>query len=505
METQDKSTGRIFLKNTLFLYLRSAYTQLIDILIVVAIMRKLPVAGFGIYSFLIGLIGYIQVFTIGGIGTVALRFIPEYTTKNMVSYAKQLIRNSFIFSVPLLLLVLGLIFIFADPIGSLFQIQHFKRYFAFFAFYAFLFLFDLLNQCVLASMLFQKYLAITYVSYATFRALLFGLIFYLNGVTIMNVLLVETIAYALLFSLNLMVLIQKFWMRHAEGCHPFTAEESQRLLRYGLLSSFNELGATTLKVSANFYVVSAFLGPYFVGLYAFGERIHRFLDAGLPLRKGYEVMSPLFFSSLQDAPDERINKVFNFLMKLSIFFVLPVAVFTGVLGREIINNVFSPKYLAAYWVLAILMVYLVWHSILFVLNLVAQLKEKMEVLLYSKVFAVYNIIASILVIKIWGIEGVALASLSALVFQNIYIYYMLKKDMAIKLHPSSHLRIVLNASATGVMLYLLKGQIVNLLSLILVLVLGSLVYLLLCHINKSFSREETDLINKTIKMPIWSF
>jgi hypothetical protein len=134
-----------------------------------------------------------------------------------------------------------------------------------------------------------------------------------------------------------------------------------------------------------------------------------------------------------------------------------------------------------------------------------QFKEKVEILLYSKVFAFYNLVVSMIVVKFWGIEGVALASLSALVFQNIYIFYHLNKFVTLKADLLPIVKIFINASATGIIVFFLNRYIHSLYSLISVTMAGTVVFFVLSFLNKAFQPKERDMINSAAGFRVWSF
>jgi len=58
-----------------------------------------------------------------------------------------------------------------------------------------------------------------------------------------------------------------------------------------------------------------------------------------------------------------------------------------------------------------------------------QLFEKVNIVLYSKIFALYNIIADIFFIKMFGLLGAALATGTAILFKNLYIFYFSKDSI----------------------------------------------------------------------------
>jgi O-antigen/teichoic acid export membrane protein len=497
--------GKLFLKNTSFIYFKSAVSQAVNIIIIVAVIKELPVNDFGIYNFLTGSVPLLQVLTTGGILTLFQRYLPEYISKESYPLAKQLIYKSFSLATPLLILLMVIYYLSGDSLSAVFNIENLKFYLSVFAVYAFLYLCNGMVSQILATLLMQKLYSINFSVYSLIRGGLFLYILLAEKLSLMSLLKVETISYGILFVLNIALLYGNFWEKHKEQRRCFKRDESRRLIRYVLFSSFNEFGSTVLNIQTDYYIISFFLGPIQLGFYAFANRIRMILESALPMVKGYEVLRSLFFSELQDSDEDKINRSFNFLLKLSLFVVLPMVIFTAILGKSIIQYIFSSEYATAYPVLVILAIYIIGTSVFFILNLIVQFKEKVEILLYSKVFAFYNLVVSMIVVKFWGIEGVALASLSALVFQNIYIFYHLNKFVTLKADLLPIVKIFINASATGIIVFFLNRYIHSLYSLISVTMAGTVVFFVLSFLNKAFQPKERDMINSAAGFRVWSF
>lgn len=500
-----RHAGRIFLKNTAFVYIKSAVSKLIDLLIIVAVIRTLPVAEFGTYSFLLGSVPLIQVFTTGGILTLFQRFLPEYVSKSSYPLAKQLIRNSFLAATPLILCVLGMIVLFGDRLSGFFNIPNLRLYLGIFAGYAFLYLCESLVGQILSSLLLQKYQAFTHSLYALLRGTLFMYLYIEDRLSLLTLLQIEVTSFAFLLTLNTFMLLRVFWCKYADKRTTFQPDEGKRLLRYVLFSSLNELGSTILFVQTDYYVISHFLGPTQVGFYSFANRVRSILEEVLPFRKGYEVMRSLFFSKLQDSGDLKVDEAFNFLCKLSLFCVLPTLITVAVLGKQITRLIFSAEYLDAYPVMVTLLAYILGTSFFFVINLIVQLRERVEILLYSKVSAIYNLVASIFAAKLWGIEGVALASLTALFFQDALLYFYMKKYIALTLNLPPLLRIGFNSLVSGAVTYCLSAFVSNIYNLVLVTLAGVVVFFAMSFLNKAFSLKERDFLNRVAGIPLSVF
>jgi len=352
-------------------------------------------------------------------------------------------------------------------------------------------------------MFLHKYFATAQVAYLFFR---FCIIFYLlnAGHELRGLILGEVLSYALLF------LLQSYGYRRGFSRNIKTAGKieinTKRLVRYGGFSYFNEMGAKILDVSSDLIIISAFLGPASAGIYALANRVMSLISRMMPHRIFREVIRPAFFTKyIRDNNRKELENMVNMLTKFIAFFFIPVMVAVWVLGEKIIIHIFDPKYINSLNILWIAAAFTALNSVQFPLGMVTQAIERPEINLYSKVFSIYNIIADILVIKYFGIVGVAVVTGSAILFKNIFIYRYTQRYVSFSIDLKPLGRIILNALVMGVLLMGLKGFAVNILSLIVVSLIGGISYLLISFLNKSFSVKERETINRILPRPVFLF
>ena len=87
---------------------------------------------------------------------------------------------------------------------------------------------------------------------------------------------------------------------------------------------------------------------------------------------------------------------------------------------------FGGKYISYSWLLPLTMLFATFNTISTPVTLAAQYAEKAAVILISKIFGIYNIIALLVLIPALGVYGAALASGSASVFKNLYIWWHIR-------------------------------------------------------------------------------
>src|SRR5690606_37133894 len=91
---------------------------------------------------------------------------------------------------------------------------------------------------------------------------------------------------------------------------------------------------------------------------------------------------------------------------------------------------FVGKFLEYSPLLTIVFAFAAANSIDVPVTLVAQLKEKAHVILASRIFGVYNIVGLVVLIPVLGIAGAMLASGSAVLMKNVFIWWFVR-DIAV--------------------------------------------------------------------------
>ena len=139
------------------------------------------------------------------------------------------------------------------------------------------------------------------------------------------------------------------------------------------------------------------------------------------------------------------------------------------------------------------------------IDLVLQSLEKVNILFYSKIFAVYNLVGDLLVVKPYGIIGVALITSSAVLFKNLFCLYFAKQYTGLLVPKVGLFRLVINSILMGLVLHLMRPYIDGLFSFVMVVVIGLVVYFMLCCLNKAFTKEERCLINDMLPIKLFLF
>jgi O-antigen/teichoic acid export membrane protein len=493
-------------KSGVYLAAGKFITPLVTFLITIFIVRKLTVEEFGIYNVLIAAMAYIDLFSSLGLPSIFQRYIPEFHAKKHIARIKKLVFHGSLYRTALAAFFILLIILFSDLSGRLFHIEGWLGYFQLFALGILFFLETELIGVVLTSLFLHKYFVISNIAYIMLRA---GLLYYLlnRGWALKGLLVGEVAMYALFLVLLIYYYIRHFSRKPQEDSDNGQEElPVKRLAKYGAYSYFNEMGVMILNVSTDFFIISAFLGPVAVGIYAFANRVTQLLARILPHSLLQELIQPSFFTKYVDSDSKAsLEKMGNLLIKLIAFFTIPMTFAIVVLGKKVIVYLFDPKYLSSLNVLWIVALFLAIRHFQAPLGLVLQSLEKVNYLFYSKIFAVYNLILDLIMVQIWGVAGVAVVTGSAVLFQNIFLHYSIKKHAGIRLSFRPLLTVIVNSIPMAAVLYFLDSFITGLIPFAIAVILGSLAYLAASFLNKTFSAEERNVINSIIGKRLFVF
>lgn len=490
-------------KSSIWVIARFFVSLSVGVFITTFIIRSLTVEEYGLYTILFSLITYVSVISSFGIVEVFRRFIPEAMQASNYSLLKGLVLRGLVLRIVLSALTVSVILLVHGPVGQLLKIPDFINYFSVFAFGIVLYLEATLLTSVLHSLFLHKYSVIASTIYTLFRGACVFLLLKL-GWDILGVLWAEVASWGLWTILQWLLYHFKF-----SKVHPTSKVAKlpvRRYLRYAGFSSLNELGSAALGVSTDFFIISAALGPSAVAIYAFADRVIKLFMSCMPHVLLIDVIRPSFFTKYAETGSKQhLNQMFNLLVKIGAFSVFPLVVGIFLLGDTMIVLVFKPEYLPAEKILWVLIIFTAINIFAFPTGLVLQALEQVQINLYSKVFAIFNVIAALLVVHRFGVMGVVLTTCLSGLMKNLYCYWYAKQYGELSVDWPGLVRIATNAALMSVLLYFARPFVDNLLSLLVVATAGTLMFLVASWANKGFTSQERLWINRIMPRPLFVF
>jgi O-antigen/teichoic acid export membrane protein len=245
------------------------------------------------------------------------------------------------------------------------------------------------------------------------------------------------------------------------------------------------------------FVIGNRLGQEAVGIYAFSNKIANIIVAWSPISVASNIISPIFFGRYtKNKDDDEIDKMFQILNKILYVFFTPILFGLIALNKNFVGIVFGEKYIGAVWILIGVFLYQAFNSYQFPLGLVVYALEKNKINFYSRIFSIYNLIADLILIRFFGIEGVLFATASAITFKNLFIYYWIRRYIKLTWDWHLYVKIIVNGLIMGAIVWYPGLTVNNLWGLTLIILLGLLVYTLLTFNSKIFTFNELQLFNK---------
>src|SRR5690606_28666507 len=162
--------------------------------------------------------------------------------------------------------------------------------------------------------------------------------------------------------------------------------------------------------------------PTAVGAYAFCTGLNIMVQKIMPVTFFNGVIEPLIFTLDYKKQTNRVRGYFKFLVKVSYLVQFPVLVFVAAVPSQIIQVVFAGKFSEYEYLLVAAVAFPMFYAFHRPLSIIAQLGERAGLILASKIFAGYNLIAAVLLIPFFGAYGALFATGSAQLFKNLFIW-----------------------------------------------------------------------------------
>lgn len=419
--TQKATRG---IKTTFVFKSISQISSLFSTLLLVKILNE---KDYGVYNIFYSIISVISVFASFGISNVLVRFLPEYYAKNEYILANKLLKHSSIIRMLTNLIVLLIILVFWSYFGGLFKILELKSQFLVFSLIILLHFQQGILIVGFDSKFLQKY-SQGVLSLFSFIKLCGYIAASFFDYSLWFVLFVDLICY-IIVQLVLRILNEKYLNKNVGKLKSFSSVEKKRIYKYAFFYNFNDMGTNILGPNFDNFILVYYLDLAQVGAYSFFTRIQKIINSVLPIHYFSNVIRPAFFSIHPLEQNKKINEYFQFMVKLNWLIYIPILFLIGTMGKEFMNIYLNGKYIDYFNVLLIILLFDAIIAFQEPLGFVVQLFEKVNIVLYSKIFALYNIIADIFFIQMFGLLGAALATGTAILFKNLYIFYFSKDSI----------------------------------------------------------------------------
>jgi len=493
---KNNSKADLLVKNVSWIYFGKLVTQIFGLIVSILVIRKLSVGVFGTYNFLVASYVVFNVLVVSPIVSVFHRYIPELIQDKDYFRLKKLIFKGFGVFLIALLAILFMSYFLKAPFAKFFNIINFNDYILSFTLFVFVMSFKGITVATVTSLLLQKNLAI-------FRMISSAIspFVYLAFLPILNV----NIMLLISIFLSLVITIPSIWVlirfiRKGITEYKKVAKGRQlnkRIIRFGLLSSFNELGAGIVSKTSDFFIIAALGSQYLVGVYSFAHKLFNLVYKVLPMEDFLSVVRPIFYRKFTQKYDKKeFIQIYNFIVKIMLPIFLFPSVYFLIFGKGIINYIYSPKYINAYWVTCVVLASGITTAIFYPLGLVVRLFEKMEITLYSKIVVVFSIVAGIYGMKTFGILGVAFATLLGQLLKNCFIYFMIRRKVLIRYRFREMINFLYISTFLVVTFFFLQPFITNIYSLIVFSIVFVVVFLFLAILFHPFNNMDIALLRK---------
>ncbi|MFH1862230.1 MAG: polysaccharide biosynthesis C-terminal domain-containing protein, partial [bacterium] len=168
-----------------------------------------------------------------------------------------------------------------------------------------------------------------------------------------------------------------------------------------------------------------------------------------------------------------------------------------------ISVIIDPRYVDAANILALMALFQVINNISMPIALMAQSVERVEVQLYSKIGAIYNIISALILIPRYGPIGAAWATGTSVLVKNVLMILFLRKHLPLTFPWSALGKLgVAGLLMLGVLYYGKPGE-VQVLYLGFVALLSLLVFVAVVRLLRPFDQNERSSLERMVNKKLW--
>ena len=389
-------------------------------------VRGMTEHDFGVYSLLYTFIPVVGTLLSLGLEQVMMRYQPEYLRAGNKKGAAWLMRRIAVGRLSTNILLICVVLLCWNLVAPLFKLTPYRATFAIFSLLILIQFQSRILQLALASHMMHKYSVGSTVTLSVVKLITYATLYFTHHFTVEAAIFSDIIAYACAYTMLRYIYNKRCLVPEARGVYTPTPEEKKRLFKYGLYNNFNDAGVFLLYSTVDNFFIAAYLDTLSVGIYAFYSRLRQMVVNVLPAKQFENIVQPMFFAIPADQADRNVPRYFSFLLNMNFLLQWPALAFATAYHHEIVQLIFHSKFIESSWLLPVVMGFATLNVVADPVSLVAQYEEKAHVLLLSKLFAAYNVLAMFLLVPWLGIYGAAIAAGTAQTAKNLFVWWFVR-------------------------------------------------------------------------------
>lgn len=496
-------------KGTLAVYIERVAITAISLIVSVVLVRHLRPSDFGLYKLALGAVTFAAYATSFGLEAIVSRFVPEFRVSGSRQRITHLVNLAVAVRVASLLVLLAFLYGFRNRAGEFFDATRlFQNYYLPVAGMLVLQLMSrLIGSAVLVGYSLRYVDAYVRIGANLFRLLGVSTVLLMGHdvgsvfFVLLGVAFAEFVAYLVIVSPKLAKNVR---------FNNLTGNPSQRLpLRsiasFGMYNHLWQSGQVLREFAVDNYVISATLGVTHVAYYGVASVLPTLLYAFTPGRILYGVMLPELVKrfTLRQSYVE-LGAWYRLMQKLNLLVVLPLILFLLLFTSDLLPWAYGTTYRVSAYPALILVAFSLLTALTSPFYMLAQVIKKPQLVFYSSIWGVYNLVMDLLLIPVWGITGAAWATGTSAAF--LFLHFYLGSRFLLKLPVSfpwaATVRILINLLPFWLCLLVAKQLGLSHLSGIAMLLIAGLSYLGMNAVHKILDPRERHAIEQQLGITI---
>jgi O-antigen/teichoic acid export membrane protein len=392
----------------------------------IVLVRGIPTEDFGVLSLLYAFIPAIGTVASLGLVDVLRRYQPDYLRTGKTNAAAWLVRTVAYWRLTTNIVVLAAILVSWDYIAPIFHLTAHRLAFAEFAGIILLYFQSTIMQLTLSAHMLHRYAIGSTAVFALIKLVLYSAFSYFGKLSLDTAILTDTVAFGVSFLIMRVVYYKRCVTADARAPYRPDREERKRMLRYGLLNNFDEVGVLFMYSTLDNFFLAAFLSTTAVGVYSFYSNLRQMVQSVMPAFYFSNIVQPMLFSVPFDEAGRKMPAYFSFLINMGLLLQWPALAFSFAYHAELVQFVFGGKFIEYSWLLPVIMSSGFLNTFSEPVYLIAQYRERAGIVLLSKVFLIYNVIAMAVLVPTLGVYGAALAAGTAQLLKNLFIWWYVR-------------------------------------------------------------------------------
>ena len=280
----------------------------------------------------------------------------------------------------------------------------------------------------------------------------------------------------------------------------------KRILKYCVSTFFVIISYSLVDIWIDNFVINYYIGKEAVAQYGLANVIANNITSISPALLILPILTSVSVSIFTKTSSlNQLKFMYKFYNKIITFFSLPMFVGFILLSDKIVPLFFGEKYSPTIWLINLVVIFSFIRMYTHPLKMIIKILEKVHRLIFGIILSVYNLFMDIILVKAYGVHGVAIATGTTIILSYALMKIIVSSEIKCKFPLRSTIKTIISTIVMSIFIMSFKSYSKNVIYIAAIILISAVIYFAILATLKPFNNRERAILHQSLGKHIKMF